>query len=332
MKIHPEDVVFEGGQFVIVNISDKLKRHKNFPGGSSDVQKPNGKPAVRGSYYRIENRVIEELYIHQTAGSTRLGGFEAVEATNNFFIRPPAWTKDGRWTGMGRGWPGFGYTFYLPFRPLVYNRKWVIFQVWEHDWVTWHSSDNRSSAALALQGYFKSRHMRRFKPRGYGNEKGEPSDAQIVAMEGFVHEYAIGHLNIPQTQIKGHADSPYPKKTCPGDTVETFYRKVQTGSTLPEMPIPDFLTMPFIPSMVELDKWVERQAALVLLGHNLGNYGPKGNGVDGDPGDLTRLAIEAEEERLGLKKDGYWDDVLDYHLKLQLLMMSKTQDDIDALT
>jgi hypothetical protein len=71
-SVTPERVVFEGSNFVVVNVYDLLPKHKNFPRGSYDVKKPSGKPAVSGSYYKIENRKIEICYVHQTAGSARL--------------------------------------------------------------------------------------------------------------------------------------------------------------------------------------------------------------------------------------------------------------------
>jgi peptidoglycan hydrolase-like protein with peptidoglycan-binding domain len=229
---------------------------------------------------------------------------------------------------MGRGWPGGGYTFFLAYAPAQYNGKWVIYQCWPLDWVTWHSSHNKPSVAIALQGYFKSRHMRSFIPKSTV-PGGRPSTAQMEALSGFLYEYAIGHLGILPTQIKGHADSPYPKPTCPGDEPEELYRSIQAGRPQ-QLEAPDFDPHVIdIPGLVELDTWERRQAALVVLGHDLGNFGKLKNGVDGDPGNRTRLAIEATELILGLPVDGYWDDKFDFLVRVLLGSFGKTQADID---
>ena len=90
-------------------------------------------------------------------------------------------------------------------------------------------------------------------------------------------------------------------------------------------------TVPLYSNLLLLDSWEERQAALVLLGHNIGSSGPKGNGVDGDPGYRTRAAIEALEEEFGFPVDGYWDDTFDYHVKVQLHLHGIGKDQIEDL-
>lgn len=325
--------VFEGYEFLVVDIEVLLPRHENFPKGSFDVKKPwNGDPAVEGSYYKIQGREIDTLYLHQTAGSVTYGGFEAVRRTATFALSAPGWTKKGdiwAWNGMGRGWPGIGYTYYLPYRPATWKGKTIVYRCWNHDWVTWHSSHNKRSIALVCQGYFKSRHMRSFKPRR-GCPDGKPSSAQMVAMQGFVLEYAIDYLGIEPDHIRGHCDSPRPKLACPGDQIEKFVEGVRQGKGSPYLRGPG-QEAPLLSNHLTLSTWEERQASLVLLGHYLGNSGKKNNGVDGDPGDLTRLAIEAAEETFGFPVDGYWDDKFDYRVKSQLACNMIGQAEIDEL-
>lgn len=330
-QIDPARIVFEGTDFVLYDVSDMLPRHKNFPHGT-DVVKPNGKRAIPAhwKFRKVPNRKVNILYSHQTAGAVSYNGFEALVNTYNFMQRDPSYTDDGKWTGRGRGWPSGCYTYYIPFHPIIHNGKVVIFKCWDHDWVTWHSSHNANSEAIVCQGYFKHRSMKRFRPKK-GCFEGKPSDHQVIALRGFYLEYAIDELGIEPENIKGHCDSPVPKVQCPGDAIEEIYRQVQQGVVQPEMPDVDIPMFPPLPGLLELDNWLERQAALVLLGHWLGDYGPKKNGVDGDAGSLTRGAIETEEANLGLKVDGYWDDTFDYHVKVQLLARGKTQDDIDGL-
>lgn len=337
-QVTQDRVVFEGKNFVIVDIQDKLPKHKHFPRGSYDVKKPwNGKPAVNGSYYEIKDRNISILYCHQTAGSVTRHGIDAPIATTRFVTNDPNWvqkTIKGKlkwvWTGTGRGWPGCCYTYYVPYKPLFHQGKIVIFRCWHNDWVTWHSSHNKPSISLTCQGYFKSRHMRSFKAKR-GCPGGKPSGEQMQAVEGFILEYAIDELGISNDQIKGHYDSPYPKPTCPGDPIENYVEVVKQGKAAPTLVEPELPPQPMLDGMLVLDTWEERQAALVLAGHDIGSYGKLKNGVDGDPGYKTRAAIEAQEEQFGLKVDGYWDDTFDYIMKLYLLGMGVDDKELQAL-
>jgi hypothetical protein len=152
----------------------------------------------------------------------------------------------------------------------------------------------------------------------------------MVALDAFVREYAIGKLGIDPSNIRGHADSPHPKPACPGDAIETFYRGIQQDTVMPELEGAYPPALPVLPGMLLLSSWKERQAALVCLGHFIGETGKQNNGVDGDPGNLTRMGIEAMEDELGLKIDGYWDDVFDYHVKLQLLVRGIDQSHING--
>ena len=331
--IDPKRIVFTGTQFVLYDVSDMMPRHKNFPHGT-DVVKPNGKRAIpkHWRFKKVPGRKVEILYCHQTAGAVTTEGFEALINTYKFMSRDPGYTDEGKWTGRGRGWPSGSYTYYIPFNPIIYQGRVVIFKCWDHDWVTWHSSHNAHSEAIVCQGYFKHRSMKRFRPKK-GCPDGKPSELQQKALKSFILEYAMGEMGLAKENIKGHCDSPVPKAACPGDFIEGIYRPINEGLAAPQVELPDydFPMFPPIPGLLELDTWKERQAALVLLGHNLGNYGPKGNGVDGDAGSLTRGAIETEEANLGLKVDGYWDDTFDYHVKVQLLARLKMQEDIDGL-
>jgi hypothetical protein len=328
--IEPSRIVFEGSEFILYDVSDQLPRHKNFPHGTS-VVKPNGRLAVPGywKFREVPGRRVDTMYCHQTAGAVTYDGFEALLNTWSFLVRDPSYTSDGKWKGNGRGWPGGAYTYYLPYRPIIYKGKVVIFKCWDHDWVTWHSSDNDHSEAIVCQGYFRHRSMKRFRPRK-GCPLGRPSEAQDIALMAFLLEYAVGEMGIPEKNVKGHCDSPNPKAACPGDAIEGIYRAIfrPPFRAIPDTDPPVF---PEVAGVLDLNTWKERQAALVLLGHYIGSYGLKNNGVDGDPGNLTRGAIETEEMNLGLKIDGYWDDVFDYHVKMQLLARGKEQEDIDEL-
>lgn len=338
MQSHAFDsgrIEYVGEQFVIYDISDLIPRHANFPYGT-EVEKPNGKRAIPASwhYKHVPDRKVDTLYCHQTAGAVTYSGFAAVMNTFAFMQREPGYTTAGKWTGRGRGWPAGCYTFYVPYRPWGHEEKVVIFRCWDDDWVTWHSSHNAHAIAIVFQGYFRHRSMRRFHPRK-GCLDGKPSFDQRDALDSFIREYAIGLMGLAPQNIKGHCDSPKPKVACPGDDTEKIYRPYNQGiiavDTI-EVELPSLVRplLPEMPGMLELNTWRERQAALVMLGHNIGKYGRKKNGVDGDPGYLTRAAIETEEENLGLTVDGRWDDTIDYHIRIQLLARHKTQADVDS--
>jgi hypothetical protein len=338
-QIDPGRIVFEAAEFIIYDTSGLLPKHKNFPYGAHDVKKPwNGKPAVTGKYYEITDRELIWFYFHQTAGSVTEKGFKAVLTTTSFVVRNPKWvqkTIKGKlqwvWTGTGRGWPGCCYPFYLPYEPEMYKGKIVIFMNWGLDWIVWHSSHNANASALGLQGYYFTRHIKNWKCKP--GQTGHPSDAQWTGLKAFTAKYVLEELKIKKENLRGHCDSPRPKPTCPGDDVESWKNQAAAGedSVLTTFEEPDLFVPPTLPGMLDLPDWHWRQAALVAAGHDLGSYGPKGTGVDGDPGDLTRAATEAQEGLLGLPVDGYWDDTFDFVFRMYLLGLGITEDDLKAL-
>ena len=284
---------FDGSSFAIHNISELLPKHKNFPRGAYTVVKPwNQKPAIRGAYYEDKNRIISKAYVHQTGGSGKPDGISGAIATARFATNDPSWSnKNGKWLwrGTGRGWPGMPYTFYLPYKPHIRSDgKVIIFQCWDLDWITWHSSDNANSIAIACQGYFNSHHIKNFIPKK-SCPNGTPSTVQIEVVYAFLQEYVIAHLNIKPNEIRGHSKAPTPKLTCPGLDLEAVIKKVQKANAL------------------DLESWAKRKAALHLLGHFIS-----------DSTYSVRLAIEYQENIYKLKQDGYWDDTFDKEIKKDL--------------
>ena len=322
----PNRVRFEGKEFIIYDVHDLLPRHKNFPHGT-DVVKPNGKRAIPKiwTFREIKDREVDTLYVHQTAGAVTYHGFEAVINTYSFMARDPAYTEEGKWTGRGRGWPSGCYTWYIPYHPIIVDGKVIIFQCWNKDWITWHSSDNYNSVAIVCQGYFRSRHMGKFRPKR-GCLDGKPSSNQLFAIEGFIAEYAMGKMGIVRENIKGHCHSKKPKAKCPGDDLEAVVIQVQNDADGVEFTQPGDM-FDGVKTKIQLDGWKMRQAALVTLGHDLGPYGPWGNGVDGDPGYMTRMAIETQEELFAYDEpDGYWDDEFDSLVRQLLDEMGVDED------
>jgi hypothetical protein len=224
MNINTEKIVFEGPSFIIYDISDLLPKHKNYPHGSDVINPNTKKPEVSGAYSQIPNRKIEAIIAHQTAGG--YGSYDKqVFNTGSFFVRDPTWVTNPRygkpkqpefvWTGEGRGWPGFAYTWFVPFMPLVYKDKWVVYQCNRLDMVTWHTGDgmNTPGGGLAFQGYFLDPDAGITVPMK--GTSGEPSEAQLTILSEFWTDYARAVLK--STILTGHWE--HKKPTCPGQTI-----------------------------------------------------------------------------------------------------------------
>jgi hypothetical protein len=59
------------------------------------------------------------------------------------------------------------------------------------------------------------------------------------------------------------------------------------------------------------ETWTRRQQALVDVGINIGSSGPKGDGVDGNPGPRTRAGVEEFQGKAGIPVDGKWGPITD---------------------
>jgi hypothetical protein len=105
---------------------------------------------------------IDEIIVHQTQGSTKPPVRNALLNEAEFFIASddPA-TSDIE----GRGFPGFAYTFWVPFRPEVTQAGVpIIYRCQPDDTVSYHTGKhgeilgrNAVGVAIAFQGLFRSR-------------------------------------------------------------------------------------------------------------------------------------------------------------------------------
>jgi hypothetical protein len=230
LNIEPGKVVFEGSVFVIYDISDLLPKHHNFPNGTDVLDPTTNQRAVRSTYAAIPNRQINKVIYHQTAGGYQ-PAFNQVVATGQFFVRDPKWKWNDTkqkwlWTGEGRGWPGFAYTYFAPFKPLVHNDKLVVFQCNPLPLVTWHTGDgcNHDGVGLAFQGYF-------LEPSAGVNQPlkgtdGQPSDEQLQIADAFWLEYAQPILKA--SLLTGHYK--HGKPSCPGQTLRERIEKLGGGN------------------------------------------------------------------------------------------------------
>jgi len=231
MPLDPQRIVFSGSEFLIYDIVDLLPRHPKFPFGSEAINPNTGKRDVRGSYQEVPGRMIKTIIYHQTAGG--YGRFDKqVFKTASFFVRNPTWKKNPRygqpkqpewlWTGEGRGWPGFAYTWFVPFDPTTMftdRSRSVIYQCNHLDFVTWHTGDgqNEGGGGCAFQGYFLEPGEVNHPMKGYD---GHPSAIQMKIAELFWLEYAVPVLGA--SVLTGHWE--HGKLACPG---EDLREKVQ---------------------------------------------------------------------------------------------------------
>jgi hypothetical protein len=338
-QFDPARVAFEGSNFVIYDITDLLPKHPNYPHGTSAV-KPNGKRAIPAHWsYGNRGQKVVEAFVHQTAGSYQKG-YKGVFNTASFITRDPSYTvtktdDDGKptkwkWNGDGRGWPAMCYSYFFCYEPeRTPDGKLIIFRCIPDDHKSWHTpSHNGKAIAFGFQGYFKSRHMGRFRPRRGDHTNGKPSQEQQDMLVASWEEYFKPTFGFTNDDVFGHFEAG--KLACPGDELESWV--LNTRDSLPDAIPTKVFEAPFnFPGSIELDSWERRQAALVVLGYDLGAYGPKKNGVDGDPGYKTRSAIEGLEESVGLPNDGVWDDRLEFLCQLVLFAMGSTQQDVDDL-
>lgn len=307
--------VHESITYRLVDAIDDLPRHENYPW--------NWRRSSR--YYDIEGRKIKRCYFHQKGGGY-VPGFGGVLRTCEFLIQNPKYNHAGRWVGNGRGWPAYSYTIDLPHEPVREGGKFIIYQCQPWDRVSWHTSgDNDKSISVALQGYFKSKHGGRFVP-SKGTD-GKPSTAQMDIVEDLAKNFLKPKFNLTNQELLGHFEGPKPKLTCPGDAVTDWLMRKRHQVWRHEIKVgPD-------PAIgYQIDTWERRQAALVSMGFDIGEYGPKKNGVDGMPGEKTRLALEAVERRCGLPANGIWDPELHRSMTELLCLKGISQKEIDELT
>lgn len=307
--------VWEGRNIRLVYAVDELPRHKNYPF--------NWRRSAR--YYDIKDRKIRKCYLHQKGGGY-VPGFEGVLRTAMFIINDPKYDENGKWKGTGRGWPFYPYTIDFPHKPNINDGKAIVYQTNNWDTVSWHSGDNVDSISIAWQGYLRSRHLWKFRP--FKGTDGKPSQRQVDGTLELWEDFIRPKWGLTDVGLVGHYLSPRPKKSCPGDDGQRF---IERAGTARRRGATEILVGHEMPGDYILDSWEQRQAAIVAIGFDIGTYGPNGNGVDGCPGEDTRLAIEALERSAGLPANGIWDNEVEAYLRNFLIMLNISQDQIDAL-
>jgi len=282
----------------------------------------------------------EILYVvyHQTYGSISPGE-EGPKRTGSFLTRNPhfqcqnpecnhKWegspkypsskcpkcVTQGKNLGVGRGFPKMSYNVFVPFKPqLNENDKFIVYYCVDFDEYTWHSGPaNSQGVAVGFQGRFHHPSLKYFRPTK--GTDGQPSTPQQQVCMPLWHEWIYPLLQKSEPKLMGHWE--WGKTACPGGWIQSTIQ-VSRG----DAPVKGYEYIsseeagvppdPHGAASELFDTHEERQAALVLLGYDLGPYGPHKNGVDGDWGEMSRAALQAFEEEIGLPEpldDGNWDE------------------------
>jgi hypothetical protein len=235
------------------------------------------------------------------------------------------------------------YTYGVDHNPEVIDGLIVVYQFNNLGARSWHSgapgrdserftdwrraqgpgnSANQYTVGINLSGFFASR----------GYKPNHPSDPTAESRRRGVAKTLICHPSIEQCRavwglwqtiggvgIFGHHDTG--KAACPGNTASELVDAIWSGIITTDRELDRWLSgrdsyiLPGgypSPSDVygdsaadqDIDYVTECQRMLVALGYDLGSYGPKRNGVDGDWGSASRIALIEFEEGAGLLTNG----------------------------
>lgn len=301
---------------IIVKRLSGFRLHPNFPRGEG-----------KSSFYQRPGRKIRHVILHSLAGPFR-EGIKTVTGLASFHTSPPKWKRDqfgailrnakGKpiRAGGGRGWPGPAYGFLVPYFPELEDQRWVVYRLWDDEWVTWATAgENESSISIGCGGMHHTRHM----PQWSANNARDPSPAQMSAVQSLVLDYLLPRYSLGASDVRGHFD--FTKFTCPGDVLEAWVR-TQRGETVGwledqrrvwEEPNPSLAAPEPPEDRRPLDTWKQRQEALLALGYDLGRLG-----ADGKHGFRTRSAVEAFQETEGLVVDGVWGPITERRIRVRL--------------
>jgi len=186
-QLSPSLPEVEGDRFTLVDVASALPR----------------RPHVS---YPSRTETIRHIIVHQTQGGVLpppLGLLREAE----YFIADRG--PDGS-IENGRGWPGFAYTFWVPFAPLLDKRGWPIVYRCQRDWTVSNHTEgaNQDGVAVAFQGRFASVE----RPGA-----GAPSAVQLAVFEPLLR-HLIGRYGLGADDVLPH--SHFTKPSCPGFELE----------------------------------------------------------------------------------------------------------------
>lgn len=255
---------------------------------------------TRSAKYYEEPREITEIVLHHSAGARR-DGLEAAVRLSDWIIRPPKYAiRNGkrRWIGGGRGFPAGPYTFVIPSRPAVVDRRFTVYRIWDDDWRTWHTKGHNASAvSIVLCGFYRSRH-------DPGSPHVHPDSTAMTALESLIADYLMPRYNLGPDGLRTHAECGKP--ACPGDYLESWVQRMR-GDEPTDHDTQEEGKVDLRP----LQTWAQKQEALVALGFDPGP-------VDNLPGPQTRAGIEAFQASKKLQQDGVIGPITERAMRIEL--------------
>jgi hypothetical protein len=222
----------------------------------------------RSGGYKTRWRV-EQIIVHQTQGGTKPGRYGLL-ATADYHVRV-------------RGWPGIGYTFYVPFRPESGDGgRPRIYRCHSDEARSYHTGPrghrelgaNATGVAVAFQGTFRSR----------SHSDGERPSAEQRYVFRPLLKYLFGRYKLTGLDLFAHSD--FGKPDCPGDELEDWIDSVRVLAQRDDS--------------FALDDWLAKSRALFALGHLAeSDIGPMYT-------EATRRALHSLEDKYHLPDVGLW--------------------------
>lgn len=195
---------------------------------------------------------IEGLCIHQI-----LGGDNPVNTSAYHVNHFPNNTKKP-------GAPSVAYTFYIRRSGEIWWCNDVEAKTWSQGTGKIPGDENKKYLSIVVGGHFNG--------PGYTRGKNEPTMEQFISLLSLI-KWLCSVLDLGYDQIYGHYD--FGKAACPGHTLGGIIEALNRDPSLKAASWSDY-------------DW---QYALVRLGYDLGDYGKRLDGVDGDWGSSSKTAL-----------------------------------------
>jgi len=278
--------------------------------------------------YRSRSAKISSIIVHQSAGNN-WEGQKAAEKIANFHAGAPRYKTDPKtgeilkrkvrgkmrkwWIGGGRGWPGIGYTFVVPYIPAVVDGKFEVYRCQPDKLHTYHTGRhfNRHGVAVCFAGNF-GRDVKDMK---------NPDPTALIAGEDLILNYLLPLYKINKNSaLLGHFDAG--KKGCPGGYLEQWVRHTRGEDVDDPRDAPGVLDDEEFDVYAADDRtlktYAQRQQALIDLGYDLGTWG-----ADGYWGEASKGALLAYQYHAGLAVDGRWGTLTEHAIRMDLFAEKK---------
>lgn len=171
----------------------------------------------KGSYPARTDR-IKRVVVHQTEGGVTPPPRGLINEAE-YFIRPPS---ESGGIEDGRGWPGFAYTFWVPFYPLTAgDGLFIVYRCQPDDVVSNHTRfANGTAVSVAFQGRFKS-----VEPHPFAGDLSGPQRLLFAPLM----QHLLGRYGLGVDAVAPH--SAFGKPSCPGFELERCIRDLQGKGT-----------------------------------------------------------------------------------------------------